>query len=159
MKDQGLLADQGTNEQHAELIRLVKNSIGKISVIHRHAEAMLSAIAEWRAPPEPVDEKNRQAWDDLHGLNITTQRWSDGLMVFTRLGGTRLAEQINGLYSQFCLAGAMELLWGKARNFIEEEHAAHTKSRSDKLASRYGRLAAYFDSHPLPSKRDIRGKK
>jgi hypothetical protein len=270
MKDQGLLPDQGPDAQRAELIRLVKNSVGKISSVHRHAEAMLGAIGEKREPPEPIDERYRQAWDDLHGQNICTQRWSDGLMVFTRLGGTRLTEQINGLYSQFCLAGAMclvglagrapmrggidiawgvelypgelygpavanayqlesevaefprivvgalareyleqilrdpdcsvavqaakkyaelclgmlsqddrgvlfldylaptfesavtsrqvELLWSKARNFVEEEIVTHKKNRSEKLAARYSRLAAYFDSHPPPSRRGAQGK-
>lgn len=271
MKNQGLLPDCGTDEQRAGLIRLVKNSVGKITVVHRQAEAMLDAIAEKGEPPGPIDAKYRQAWDDLHSKNVCTQRWSDGLMFFTRLGGTRLTEQIKGLYSQFCLAGAMcliglagrapmrggidiawgvelypgelygpavanayqieselaefprivvgvrareyleevlgdpdssvvvlaakkcaelclgmlshdergvlfldylsaaferavtssqiEPLWDKARSFIEEECDAHAKSRNDKLASRYGRLAAYFDSNPPPSTRAAQARK
>lgn len=116
MEGQSLLPEHGTKEQYDALIKLIKSSVGKISVIHKHAATMLDAIREPRDPPGPLDEEQLRTWRELHTENTVTQRWSDGLMVFACFGGVPTTTQVRSLYMQFCLAGAMCLvgLAGKA---------------------------------------------
>jgi hypothetical protein len=114
MVGQAILPSDGTPEQNDALIRLIKETVGKISAIHDDAEAFLASLSQHGEPPEPLSGEDLQSWNELHAENRTTQRWSDGLVVFTCLGGTTLVEQINGIYAQFCLAGMMCLL-GLAR--------------------------------------------
>jgi hypothetical protein len=53
-------------------------------------------------------------------------------------------------------ANAIEILWPRARSFIDEQVALHTANKTDKLTMRYQTLAAYFDVHLPPSKRAAR---
>lgn len=116
MEGQSILPEIHTPEQHQELIRSVKTSVGKIVVVQKHAESMLATMEASRAPPGPLDEAQLKLWKQMREQNTVTQRWSDGLMVFTCLGDTLITTQLNSLYAQLTLAGAMCLigLAGKA---------------------------------------------
>lgn len=116
MDGQSILPEAQTPDQYQELIRLVKSSVGKIVSVQKHAEEMLASMESLRAPPEPLDAAKLELWNQLREQNTTTQRWSDGLMVFTCLGDTPISTQLKSLYAQFTLAGAMCLigLAGKA---------------------------------------------
>ena len=268
MEGESLLPDFDTPEQYEALIRRVKSSVGKIVGAHKHAESMLNAMQEVRDPPGPLNPEQLAMWRSLRADSIVTQRWSDGLMVYTCLGTVPIYTQVNSIYAQFCLAGTMclvglaakgpmrggidiawgvelnknelygpvvanayilesecasfprivvgeqvdhyltaiaqqpgddiptrvaremarrcrrmvtrdekgvlfldylspcfeegvtaariDLLWERARGFIESERVTHTTSGDEKLAGRYRRLADYFDSRPPPSRRNVR---
>lgn len=110
MEGQSILPETHTPEQYQELIHLVKSSVGKIVSIQKHAESMLVAMEGSRAPPGPLDEVQLKLWKQMREYNTVTQRWSDGLMVFTCLGDTLITTQLNSLYAQLTLAGAMCLI-------------------------------------------------
>ena len=266
MKGETILPEVQTEAQRQALIQRVKASVGKIVGVQKNAESMLKAMREPRNPPGPLDDDQLVQWRAMREERTVTQRWSDGLMVYTCLGvGPLLCVRVNSVYSQLCLAGAMcliglaakapmrggidvawaielypnelygpavanayvlesqcaqfprvavgeevdryllavaqqpgneiaievarqiavrcrrmlarddrgvlfvdylspcfeesvtsahiELLWSRARDFIESELVAHAANGDGKLVARYRRLADYFDSRPPPSRR------
>ncbi|KAF1694930.1 hypothetical protein [Pseudoxanthomonas koreensis] len=110
MAGQSLLPSVESPEQYAGFIRQVKASVGKILGIQRNAELMLNGMRQDRDPPGPLSEEQHQQWLDFRRDNTKTQRWSDGLMHFSCMGDASRVQQINGVYSQICMAGAMCLI-------------------------------------------------
>ena len=110
MEGETILPAIHTENQRQALIKRVKASVGKIVGVHGHAEHMLNSMRELRDPPEPLNDAQLAQWRAMREERTVTQRWSDGLMVFACLGDVPLCTQVNSVYSQFCLAGAMCLL-------------------------------------------------
>lgn len=129
LRGQGLLPDTSTEEGKRELIAALKASIGSISALQQHAMDMIVA-GESRAdsPLRAQLPADKQAeWDELLRQRITTQRWSDGLMLYAKLGDSEAtcpmaaifqlislsgALCFMGLASKRPLRGAIEIAWG-----------------------------------------------
>lgn len=114
MQGESLLPHIDSAEKEGELIQRIRDSVGKIITLHEDAEDMLQGM-RWRdEPPGPLDKNQLELWQAAGEENTVTQRWSDGLVIFSCLGDAPVSTQINGIYSQFLLAGAMCLM-GLAR--------------------------------------------
>lgn len=110
MEGQSLLPTVDSQEQQASFIRLVKASVGKILAIQRNAETMLDEMRRDRAPPGALSPEQHQQWLDFRRDTTKTQRWSDGLMHFSCIGDEPRVQQVNGVYTQISMAGAMCLI-------------------------------------------------
>lgn len=141
LRGQGLLAEPKTAQDHEQLLRTLRASVGSISALQRHAEDLIEASAP--RPDSPLRAKlppdKHSAWDELQKLKLTTQRWSDGLMLFSSLGDRSVKCHMNSVYRLFVLTaalcfiglaskrplrGAIEVAWGVELNPGELHGAA-----------------------------------
>jgi hypothetical protein len=109
LRGQSLLPSANTDAERKELFATLKASVGSISALQQHAETMLNASgpnenSKVRAQLSP---EMHEQWDELQKSKVTTQRWSDGLMLFSNLGDTEVKCQLNNVYRLFTLLGTL----------------------------------------------------
>ena len=141
LRGQGLLAESKTEQDHEQLLRTLRASVGSISALQRHAEDLIDASTPRADSPlrAKLPQEQQSAWDELQKLKLTTQRWSDGLMLFSSLGDKSVKCHMNSVYRLFVLAaalcfiglaskrplrGAIEVAWGVELNPGELHGAA-----------------------------------
>jgi hypothetical protein len=113
LRGQGLLVRPQSDEQRKAFHEILRNSIGAIIKLQERAEEMLAPILQ-----QNLDSPRRAAlpleqqpiWDEMQRTRITTQRWSDGLVLFACLGDTEIRCQMNGIFGIFGLTGSLCLL-------------------------------------------------
>jgi hypothetical protein len=129
LRGQGLLLEIRTPEQHAELLRTLRASVGSISSLQKRADDFVRASEPTTVSPlrAMLSADKHQLWDELRNAKVTTQRWSDGLMLFSSLGDKAVRCHMSSVYRLFALTGslcfitlaaqhplrgALELAWG-----------------------------------------------
>ena len=112
LRGQGLLPDTKSDEGQKKLIEVLKASVGSISALQRHAMDMMDASESRADSPlrAHLPAEKQKLWDELMRTKITTQRWSDGLMIFAALADGEITCPMNSVYRLFTLSGALCLL-------------------------------------------------
>lgn len=113
LKGQGLLPPFESEDERKKLNAILRESIGAIIKLQSQAKDMLDGIinpsteSPLRAtlPPE-----QHPIWDEMQRTQVTTQRWSDGLVSFVCLGDKEVKCRMNGVFGLFGLAGTLCLL-------------------------------------------------
>ena len=109
LRGQGLLPEAKTADEHDQLIRTLRASVGSISSLQQHADNLVRASEP--SPDSPLRAKlpadKHELWDELLRAKVTTQRWSDGLMLFASLGDNAVRCHMNGVYRLFALTGSL----------------------------------------------------
>jgi hypothetical protein len=109
LRGQHLLPKAESEEEKQQLIAIIKESVGSIAALQRHALEMIRSsepnpTSPLRAQLSPEQQKT---WDEMQRTKVTTQNWSDGLMLFSNLGDSEVKCQMNNVYRLFTLAGAL----------------------------------------------------
>lgn len=133
LRNQTLLPYISSEADKQKLIETLRDSVGSIAALQKHADAMLESSApnansHLRAKLSPEQQAQ---WDEMPDTKITTQRWSDGLMSFACLGDQQVKCPLTGVFHLFNLAsslcfiglasrrpirGAIEIAWGVELN-------------------------------------------
>lgn len=106
---QQLIPQTSTGEEKQSFFATLKASIGSIHTLQQHAHEM--TIASQCSQDSPLraqlPPEQQVLWDEMRLTKVVTQRWSDGLMVFSNLGDNQIKCQMNNVYHLFTLAGAL----------------------------------------------------
>lgn len=109
LRNQSLLPEVSSEADKQKLLQTFRDSIGAIAGLQRNAEEMLEgsdAKSESPLRAQLVPEQQVH-WDEMMRTNVTTQRWSDGLMSFSRLGDAQVKCDLNNIFRLFALAGTL----------------------------------------------------
>nr|WP_316641752.1 hypothetical protein [uncultured Roseateles sp.] len=109
LRGQGLLVEPTSAEERERLHATLRASIGSIAKLQKRAEDLLASSkpkidSARRAELTPAEQEQ---WDAMLRSNVTTQRWSDGLMSFACLGDTAVKCHLNNVFALFGLAGSL----------------------------------------------------
>lgn len=109
LRGQGLLPRADTEDEKAQLIASLQASVGSISALQRNAMDMIRASEHRADSPLRAQLTTEQQilWDESLLTKVTTQRWSDGLMLFSCLGDEEVKCPMNAVYRMFTLAGSL----------------------------------------------------
>lgn len=106
---QNLLPIAETEEEKEKVLKIIKESIGPIDKLQRRATEMMKS-----SNPNPdsklrsmLSESEQVKWDEMMCTTITTQRWSDGLFLFTSLAEELVKCPLNAIFRMFALTGAL----------------------------------------------------
>lgn len=109
LRGQSLLPDAKTEEGKRQFIATLKESIGSISALQQQATTMMQASDP--TPDSPLraqlSPEKQAIWDESLRVKIATQRWSDGLMLFSCIGDEEIKCPVNAVYRMFALAGSL----------------------------------------------------
>ncbi len=109
LRGQNLVPSAETKEQRRELIDSLRASVGAIASLQQMAEKMEKASepdadmghVELHAPEQ------KAVLQAMHQTCVETQRWSDGLMLFSNLGNESIKCPVGNVYNLFVRAGAL----------------------------------------------------
>lgn len=109
LRGQTLLPEIKTEEDKQRLIVTLKKSVGAIANLQMRAAQMMKASEPSKNSHfrEALDPRMRAEWDETMSANIATQRWSDGLLLFTSIADDLVKCPVNGIFRMFALAGAV----------------------------------------------------
>ena len=110
LKGQGLLPIFNSEEDRNQFNATLKDSIGAIVKLQDRADNMLSEGQQ--EPPESpfrtsLSAEHKAIFDAMLQTRVTTQRWSDGLVSFVRLGDNDIKCPLNGVFNIFGSAGSL----------------------------------------------------
>jgi hypothetical protein len=110
---QNLLPIAETEEEKEKVLKIIKESIGPIDKLQRRATEMMKS-----SNPNPdsklrsmLSESEQVKWGEMMCTTITTQRWSDGLFLFTSLAEELVKCPLNAIFRMFALTGALSASW------------------------------------------------
>lgn len=106
---QNLLPNAETNEDKEKVFKIIKESIGPITKLQQRATVMMKSSnsnpnSELRAT---LPQSDQAKWDEMLCKTITTQRWSDGLFLFTSLAEGFVKYPSIEIFRMFALTGAL----------------------------------------------------
>lgn len=110
LEGQGLLPHFQTPEDERRFVAKLKETIGSIALLQARADQILAiSLRSRRDSPlrAKLDTQRRRLWDEMHRSNVSTQRWSDGLMHFANLADKAIKCPMIGIYVLMGLAGAL----------------------------------------------------
>lgn len=108
-RGQNLLPMAQTEEEKQQIFKIISESIGPIANLQRRADEMMRSSnpnpeSKLRAMLPPSDHAK---WDEMMDSTIITQRWSDGLFIFTSLAEELVKCPMNAIFRMFALTGAL----------------------------------------------------
>jgi hypothetical protein len=108
-RGQYLLPIAETEEEKENVLKIIKESIGPIDKLQQRARRMMEC-----SNPNPgsklrlmLTESEQVQWDEMMCTTITTQRWSDGLFLFTSLAEELVKCPLNAIFRMFVLTGSL----------------------------------------------------
>ena len=107
---QGLLPTLGSEEEKQAFDQAIKDTIGPIQRLQISAEAMMrAALGPHKNSPfrSSLAPELQREWGEMQRTHVTTQRWSDGLMLYVCLGDTDVKCPVKGTFNVFALAGGL----------------------------------------------------
>ncbi|MBE0546870.1 MAG: hypothetical protein IH627_04250 [Rubrivivax sp.] len=109
LRGQNLLPIVQTEEEKQRLLSTLKASVGSLAVLQQRAAKMMGASnpdpnSDLRATLSPSEQTE---WDEMMRATITTQRWSDGLLLFTSIAEELVKCPLNGIFRMLALTGAL----------------------------------------------------
>ena len=112
LRGQSLVPQFQTEEDKQRWLGTLKDSVGSIASLQKHAQEMMDAAHAEDASPlrSELPTEMQATWNAIRKTKVTTQRWSDGLVSFAWLGDPLIKCQLNNIYSLFTLAGSLCLL-------------------------------------------------
>lgn len=108
-REQNLLPIAQTEEEKQQIYETIKKSIKPIADLQRRADEMMRSSnsnpeSKLKAKLSPSEQAK---WDEMMIAAITTQRWSDGLFIFTPLAEELIKCPMNAIFRMFALTGAL----------------------------------------------------
>ncbi|TXI26620.1 MAG: hypothetical protein E6Q60_12110 [Nitrosomonas oligotropha] len=104
-----LLPIAETEEEKEKVFKIIKETIGPIDKLQRRATEMMES-----SNPNPdsklramLPSSDQTKWDEMIRATITTQRWSDGLFLFTSLAEDLVKCPLNAIFRMFGLTGVL----------------------------------------------------
>lgn len=109
LQGQNLLPIAQTDEEKRQLFKTIKESVGAIAALQQRATNMMcksdpNPDSKLRAMLSPSEQLE---WDEMMRAPITTQRWSDGLLLFTSIAEELVKCPVNAIFRMFALTGAL----------------------------------------------------
>lgn len=107
LKGQNILPDVRNEDIKKEFMTVVKNSVGIIIKLQEQAENFRQGYSKPFPTRELLNEEEKYLYDKMKAQKPKQQRWSDGLVYFSPLGGENNHCPMNAIFEIFGLSGAL----------------------------------------------------
>jgi len=107
-QNEGLLPKFDSDEEKANFINKLKNTIGRINDLQRASNTFLKAALGYRSPErELLPPDQQRLYDETKEVYFKQQRWSDGLFYFAPLMEGKAKCPIGGVYTMLVSTGSL----------------------------------------------------
>lgn len=107
LKDQNILPDVREATINEEFMMVVKNSVGGIIKLQELASNFRQGYSKPFPTRDLLTEEEKIVYDKMKAQKPKQQRWSDGLVYFSPLGGENNHCPMNAIFEIFGLSGVM----------------------------------------------------
>lgn len=107
LKGQNILPDVRNEDIKKEFMTVVKNSVGVIIKLQEQADNFRKGYSKPFPTRDLLNEEEKILYDKMKAQKPKQQRWSDGLVYFSPLGGANNHCPMNAIFEIFGLSGAL----------------------------------------------------
>ncbi len=107
LKGQNILPDVRNEDIKKEFMTVVKNSVGVIIKLQKQADNFRQSYSKPFPTRDLLNEEEKLLYDKMKAQKPKQQRWSDGLVFFSPLGGENNHCPMNAIFEIFGLSGVL----------------------------------------------------